>query len=208
MPYTQPIVTEIRRKTDGEFEAPVNISAKQKYVGALLNSHNNNLEEQSILGPDCCTITWTNEENVSYITKKFYNGDLSTVSEVGYYILFITDYTQSTASDFVFEDTGLYLPDYEISSATFVPSGTETDPDILDVTDTEIYDFPTDTNIFQIAPKHKILEEISLCFRTDINDESDEQIESDILISKKLITKNVINNKIVTIEAVENFLED
>jgi hypothetical protein len=41
MPYTQTIVTEIRRKTNGEFETPVSIGAKQKYIGALLNSHNN-----------------------------------------------------------------------------------------------------------------------------------------------------------------------
>jgi hypothetical protein len=65
------VIKEIRRKdAEGNFEEPVKISVDQKFVGSLLNSHNNNLEEQAILGVDCLDIEWQ-DDNVGYITKRF-----------------------------------------------------------------------------------------------------------------------------------------
>jgi len=93
MSYAQSVITEIRGKDFGEFEVPINLGFEQKNISSLLNSHNNNFEEQSILGVDSYSIMWT-ENDTNYTTKKFYNGDLATVSDVGYYILFIENFSK------------------------------------------------------------------------------------------------------------------
>ena len=87
MSYSHSVITEIRRKMSGEFETPVKIGAEQRFVGAMLNSHNNNLEEQSIMGLDKIVSTWENKR-VRYTTTKYYDGNASAASNIGYYILF------------------------------------------------------------------------------------------------------------------------
>jgi hypothetical protein len=215
MPYTQTIVTEIRRKTNGEFESPVSIGAKQKYIGALLNSHNNNLEEQFILGVDCSEITWSDENLIKHCTRKYYSGELSEVSPLGYYIVFETDYTTTKANEFYFdEDNAMYLPDYELSKADFEALTSSEDSNYrLTLDDGSVYSFVAneddDNYTLRVDPPIKIMKTIDLCFRTDTSDESDEQIESDILIAKKIITvKNLENNKKLTETKIVNYLTD
>jgi len=202
MPYTQSIVTEIRRKTSEEFETPVSLGSKQKNVSPLLNSHNNNLEEQSILGVDCYTIIWTDIDNVVHTTKKFYNGDLSTVSNVGYYILFIEDYSESTVTDeFYFRNNGLYLPIVETSKAEF---GSDNN---IYLKSPDIYTLEDD--LLNINPVFKILQKETLCFRKNILDISDEQISSDILISTKITSKKIDDDgKIYFKDNIINYLND
>ena len=203
----QSIVKEIRRKaSSGDFETPVKIGAEQRFVGALLNSHNNNLEEQSILGNDCLTVSWEDANKVKYITKKFYNGDLSSVSSNGYYILFISDYSESeVTAEFYFEEQGLYLPEYDTSKASFQQSG---DSIALVGDEPDIYSFDENTGALKINPPFRLFKKEILCLRTNISNTSDTQdISDDILISEKVTVKRFSDDgKIYTKEAITNHL--
>ena len=121
MSYTQSVIKEIRQKTPTGFSGPIMLGPEQKYVSALLNSHNNNLEEQFILGLDCLTVSWE-DDGVKYTTKKFFDGNTATVSENGYYILFIKDNTNAvTPADFYFDEneSEFCIPQQGESYATF-----------------------------------------------------------------------------------------
>ena len=202
---TQSVIKEIRQRTPSGFDSPVKIGSEQKYISTLLNSHNNNLEEQSILGVDCQTITWE-DNNIKYITKKFFNGNLSSVSSDGYYILFVTDYGSSgTGTDFYFDDDKLCLPNYEIGGASFEQiQGTE--DYILRCNNSNIYSFDENDSVKITPSSGEVMREETLCFRVDILNVSDEKINSDIMISKKTVTKTVVQNKICVQESIENYL--
>jgi len=201
MSTTQTIVTEIRRKTSGVFETPVKIGAEQRFVKALLNSHNNNLEEQSILGLDCLTATWV-DDDITYTTKKFFNGDLSSISSDGYYILFIEDYSNSHDKDeYYFKNQGLFIPDYDTSKASFGPSKS------LLLDDDNIYSFDGVTGQLKINPTFHLIERQILCLRKDTTNTSDIQINTDILISEKDIARRINDDgKILVKQNIINFL--
>ena len=201
MSTTQTIVTEIRRKTSGVFETPVKIGAEQRFVKALLNSHNNNLEEQSILGLDCLTATWV-DNDITYTTKKFFNGDLSSISNDGYYILFEEDYSNSSeTAEYFFKNGGLFLPEYNVGKAYFGPSKS------LLLDDEDIYSFDGITGELKINPSFQLIKREILCFRKDISNTSDIQINSDILISEKDTGKRVNDDgKVLIKQNIINFL--
>lgn len=190
MSYTQSVVTEIRRKTSGAFETPVKLGVEQGFVGSLLNSHNNNLEEQTMLGLDCLTTIWV-DNDVKYMTKKFFNGDLATVSNNGYYILFVADYSNATLDvDYFFKDNGVFFPEFGISGAYFDNMPDDLYRLLVDKADT--YTFSNSQ--FKINPQYKIMRKEVLCLRTDISNMSDTQINSDILISEKIIEQKADDN--------------
>lgn len=201
MSTTQTIVTEIRRKTSGVFETPVKIGAEQRFVKALLNSHNNNLEEQSILGLDCLTATWV-DNDITYTTKKFFNGDLSSISNDGYYILFEEDYSNSSEqAEYFFKNGGLFLPEYNVGKAYFGPSKS------LLLDDEDIYSFDGTTGALKINPSFQLIKREILCLRKDISNTSDIQINSDILISEKDTGKRVNDDgKVLIKQNIINFL--
>jgi len=207
MSYTQSIVTEIRRKTSGGFETPVKLGADQRFVSALLNSHNNNLEEQSILGVDCLETSWS-VNDIDYVTKKFYNGDLTSVSNNGYYILFITDYTNSEATaDYYFENDGIYFPVYETSGASFDEKSDGSFALLCDKR--EIYSFDEDGQSLKVNPSFRVMRKEVLCLRTDLSNTSDEQINSDVLISEKVIARSISDDgKTFTRTIITNHLSD
>lgn len=71
------IIKQIRQKSDSGFSSSINIGAEQRYVGALRQSHNDNLEEQSILGVDCITTeSWNG--NICTTIKEFHDGTQTT----------------------------------------------------------------------------------------------------------------------------------
>lgn len=207
MSYTQSIVTEIRRKTSGGFETPVKLGADQRFVSALLNSHNNNLEEQSILGVDCLETSWS-VNDIDYVTKKFYNGDLTSVSNNGYYILFITDYTNSEATaDYYFENDGIYFPVYETSGASFNENSDGSFALLCDKR--EIYSFDEDGQSLKVNPSFRVMRKEVLCLRTDLSNTSDEQSNSDVLISEKVIARSISDDgKTFTRTIITNHLSD
>lgn len=201
------IIKEVRQKeSTGDFTPPISLGAEQRFISASLNSHNNNLEEQIILGTDCQSVFWEEETEeqglLQYMTKKFYNGDLSTLSNDGYYILFSVNYTEAkTSTNFFFENNGLYLPEYEYSQANFDQSSVLFD-------DSAIYSFDEENGILKINPQYRLLEREVLCLRTEISNTSDNQINSDIVISEKLITQKIDDetNKIYVQESIINHL--
>ena len=202
----QSIVKEIRRKNSGGFDAPVNIGAEQKFVSALLNSHNNNLEEQSLIGNDCSVVIWEDSTiNARRITRKFFDDNLSTVSSNGYYILFTIDYTNSPATDeFFFDGMELKLPEYGTGKASFVLGAGY---DILTGDDPEIYVYDTAGGTLEITPTFKIIREDILCLRTDLTDTSNVQISSDILISKKVTSQRIDSSDTTYItQKITNYL--
>ena len=54
------------------YEAPTYIGAEQRFVSALRNSVNNNLEEQYLLGSDCETSIWQDEDKNYSMWKEYY----------------------------------------------------------------------------------------------------------------------------------------
>ena len=71
------VIKQIKQKTGSEFSSSIHLGAEQRFVGALRQSHNDNLEEQSILGVDCVTTeTWSGDTHT--ITKEFHDGTQST----------------------------------------------------------------------------------------------------------------------------------
>lgn len=205
----QSVATEIRKKNSGVFEAPVKIGAEQKFISTLLNSHNNNLEEQYLLGVDCLVSAWMdNESQIAYVTKKFFNGDVNSLTSDGYYILFIEDYLHQEVGDYYFRDEGLFLPEYDSSKAyfDFVPSDNAYK---LMLDDDNLYSFDIENYLLKIDPifEFQTLQKKTLCLRKEINNVSDTKINSDILISEKTIQRRVNNEgKLVFKQDIVNFL--
>lgn len=194
MSYENSVLTEVRRKTSGGFETPVKLGSEQRFVSALLNTHNNNLEEQSIMGLDNLQISWGDDTTkIQYITTKFYNGDITSVSSNGYYILFVTDYSESEATaDFFFDGIGLCLPEAADSGASFQLESDGSYSLLMD--EPELYSFDEDEQVLKINPSFRVIRKEVLCLRKDLSDVSDEQISSDIVISEKIIAKKTDDN--------------
>lgn len=71
------VIKQLKQKTDSAFSSSIYLGAEQRFVGALRQSHNDNLEEQSILGVDCVTTeTWSGTTHT--IIKEFHDGTQST----------------------------------------------------------------------------------------------------------------------------------
>ena len=185
------VIKEIRRKdAEGNFEEPVKISVDQKFVGSLLNSHNNNLEEQAILGVDCLDIEWQ-DDNVGYITRRFVDAQhTEEISDDGYYILFIEDYSNTSQfADFYFEGTTLHIPIYDTSGARYSTEGNALiaeKPDIFFFESLE-----ADPTALIIRPARVLKREL-LCFRPDKTRTEETYIDDlDIKISEKLTIQKV-----------------
>lgn len=280
MSYSHSVITEIRRKMSGEFETPVKIGAEQRFVGAMLNSHNNNLEEQNIMGLDRIVSTWENKR-VRYTTTKYYDGNASVASSIGYYILFEQEATtqdhavaefkfenqnyilpeydkssarfilnsnsseenpqydlsledvdlynyqngvletnpdfDSVASEFYFSGKGLYIPEYAKSGAKFDLESTDEygnnlytltldDPELY-TESSRVYKYHADDKSLEINPGFQIIKRDTLCFRTDAFNNSDTRIQSDILISEKIVMQRTEDNgKTITKYQIVNHL--
>ena len=177
--YDKSVVTEIRRKTSNGFTEAMPIGTRQNYVGALLNSSNHNLEEQSILGVDYSAVIWSDTEDVYHMTKKFYNETSQSISSNGYYILFVTDYSASIKEkETELDEDILYVRPTTDSSFALVS----------DNVDLNIYD---DEGHIKVDSDFVTIRQEVLCFRTDVTDTSDTQSNTDIVISTKLIDKKI-----------------
>jgi hypothetical protein len=203
--YDNSVVTSVRRKTSGGFETPVYLGSEQRFVKALLNSHNNNLEEQFLLGIDCLKVEWE-DNSIKYITKHFYDGQNS---GTGYYILFSADYTDSlVGADFYFDNDILYMPTESEGMYRVVEYPASTDPLSFVGDDAEMYQYDSSGEILLINPSFRTIRRDVLCFRTDITSTSDTQIASDILISEKLTSLKYSADgvKKTTREVITNYL--
>ena len=180
--YEQSIVTEIKRKNVDGFGPSIPFGTDQRFIGALLNSGNNNLEEQSLMGVDCTAVIWTDSNDIHYMTKKFYNESAVTISTNGYYILFVTDYSSSIKDkEFKVEDQALYVRPDTVSSFVLAK----------DNLDLNVYN--TQGQIKVDSDFVTVRQEI-LCLRTDLSDISDTQSNTDIVISTKVIDKKITSD--------------
>lgn len=207
MSYEQSVITELRRKISGEFETPVKLGAEQKYVKPMLNSHNNNLEEQNILGADSVTTSWTDLEGAAHVVVKYYDGDPTHITG-GYYIHFITDFSDSKiASDCYFEGNSLYIPEYKDMGARFEQDAETGEWNIVfDDPDTVSYD--ENNQLICIKPAFRLTRREVLCFRTNLSkNDSVIQEDDDIVISEKITTqRSDEEGRLVTKSAIINYL--
>ena len=108
------VIKQIQKKNDdNSFSSPINLGADQRFVGALRQSNNDNLEEQSILGLDCVTTeSWNDDRTEHTIRKEFHDGTKSN----NYYIL--TTVIKNEVNDSYVDGTRLVLADSYVNPAT------------------------------------------------------------------------------------------
>lgn len=69
--YTGEVIKYLRRKGSSGFEPISYLGSEQRFVGALRNSNDNNLEEQFALGTDTYTEMYEDEDGNHIIKKSF-----------------------------------------------------------------------------------------------------------------------------------------
>ena len=196
------VVTSVKAKTASGYDTEVLFSVQQRYVDALLNSHNNNLEEQLLLGLDCITKEWDDEANNVHITvKRYWDGSNA---PTGYYMLFSKNYGEGKAENIAMyamipvsgtdEDMSQGVTEGIVfleSSHAVWATDEETGDDLnrLDLNAQLVTSAGGDYKWnsyggFSIDPGLIIIEEDDLYFRRD-NSTSDEPIASDTRIARK-----------------------
>ena len=96
------VIKSVQQKDSlGSYDSPVFLGAEQRFVGALRQSNNNNLEEQSILGLDCITTEYVDENYTRIIKKEYRNAEVTT----DYYILDIEIYDDVENSSAYYEES-------------------------------------------------------------------------------------------------------
>lgn len=102
------VITSIQQKdSTNSYSSPIMIGAEQRFVKALRQSHNNNLEEQSILGVDCITVEEWDANNTHIITKEYHDGSKT----ADYYILKVEIYNDN--AEIYIQDDALILSAYD-----------------------------------------------------------------------------------------------
>lgn len=179
------VVKELKQKrgSNNDYSAPVKFSTEQRFIPAMLNSNNNNLEEQNILGTDCVTIDWE-EDNEKKTVKKYYDGSGSLY---GYYILSKTTYMIPVS------ETGIYFD--EDSFVTTSRAACEFSEDSLKLNDKDTFYFDDTDESLNIDLKYSVTNQDELYFRDDPLNESDEIQAGDKFISRKICFKRVKDNK-------------
>lgn len=67
------IITYIKKKTNWRFSnSRIYLAYKLRNIDAMRNSANNNFEEQVLIGTDCATTSWTEEDGSKHILKEYY----------------------------------------------------------------------------------------------------------------------------------------
>jgi hypothetical protein len=237
------VITSIKTKADNDvsYSEPTYLGAEQRFVGPLLNSNNNNLEEQLIIGADSITTEWDGVnpdtgKSTHYVVKRFYSG---LPPKDGYFILF-SDYpiniefsqrlsnaliADKENQELIFNPYAKYLADEDENSDVAFNSNTLYFTAISGSTvsnhslmmdnynsSRSDYVYNAQTHSIEAIPKETPITTITvtrndmLCFRTEVNSESDNKIDSDILISKKTTIVKKIDDKTQTTERIENFL--
>ena len=164
-------IKQIRQKDGSTFSSPINLGADQRYVGALRKSHNDNLEEQSILGVDCIT-TEMKDGTTTVIRKEFHDGTQST----DYYIL--TTYIYNDVADSYVDGKNLILP--KLSSSLVVDTN-------LSIT----------TNEMSLSSSFKITRKDILSYKDDKGEiiEISTKITQQKKVDGVVTTKEVIDRK-------------
>lgn len=180
------VIKELKQKegSNNTYGNAIKLGAEQRFVSAMLNSNNNNLEEQNILGTDCVVTEW--EDNIGeYEVRKYYDG---TGSDVGYYIVFSKKYKSPIdESGIGFEEDSLKISDN--TNVAFE------DEDSIKFFDGDIFSFDDTDHSLKINIDYSISKEEQLYFRTNTENKSDEKDITDSFISKKIVSTQMKDNK-------------
>lgn len=84
------VIKSLQTKDNSGFSSPSYLGTEQYFVSPLRGSSINNLEEQFVIGVDCITSSWIDEQGVKRTNKEFYNADVK--NPKNYYVLEIYEY--------------------------------------------------------------------------------------------------------------------
>ena len=226
------VINCIKTKTENGYEQDTYFGTEQRFIKALLNSNNKNLEEQMILGTDCITIEWTGTDPDTglatyYITKKFYSGNPPIN---GYFILFsnypaheilsqkLADFATVNNKTLIFDpyQQQIYVQNlkdihydsnernlkFDVSAGARVEGGTLR----LSNEDSVGADYTYGENGLTVIPDKVTSRIDTLCFRVNPEILSDTMDDSDIIISIKTTTERYdSDNRKRTLEEIQNY---
>ena len=112
--YETDVVRYFRRKGSTGFDEPVTyLGAEQRFVNALRNSNDNNLEEQYLLGTDTYTEVYEDIDGNIIIEKSFHaNSNDPAFVYTDYYKVITTVYKDNIEDrDFYFDSNKVIMPD-------------------------------------------------------------------------------------------------
>ena len=186
--YTIDIVKYFRRKSANGLEPVTYLGAEQRFVGALPNSNNNNLEEQFLLGTDTYTEMYLDAEGNQVIEKSFKKDG----EDINYYKLVTVIYAPENLhnDDFYFDGNTAHILD---AGNTITYSSTE-----LDFGDNSFIVFTNDE--LGILPNTLTTTKVDTLYFIDNNGDS-------ILVAIKTTGKKALSNgKQIIRETVEDKL--
>lgn len=189
--YTSEVIKYFRKKNSSGFDPVSWIGAEQRFVGALRNSHINNLEEQFVLGTDTYTVMYDDDEGNHIIEKSFCITDEDPEHETdiedrtNYYKVVTTIYNNpDTNTDYVFDDDSIIFSN-RLNDVAYGDGDIFPDIDSLYMLDENTFEWYND--ILRIHPEQFF------------NSRKDElyfikKNEPDLLILTKITTKKVDRN--------------
>lgn len=196
------VVKYFRRKTATGFDEPISyLGAEQRFVGALRNSNNNNLEEQFLIGSDCYTETYVDPNSGDTVIKKSYYKSGTSYPTNYYYVLSRIYAEGQTNTDYYFENDEIRFP-YDIDAVVY-GDGSPSYPD-----EKTLYMLENDIFVFDDSESNLIIYPKSL---TVIRKDELHFIQSDrndILVSTKITGKKYASDGIteIIVESITNEL--
>lgn len=200
--YASDVVRYFRKKISNGFEGVTYLGAEQRYVNALRNSGDNNLEEQYLLGTDTYTEVYEDENENIIVEKSFHiNSDEANPVYTDYYKIKTTVYKDSIEDkEFYFNNDQLIMPD-DINKVIF-GNGSVDYPDLNALYGVNSSIFSFRNNTFNIYPtEFATVRKDELFFVTNNGNTVTPVLTK--TISKKYIQEG---NKVVFKEDIENHL--
>lgn len=182
------VIKYFRKKNSSGFDPISYLGAEQRFVGALRNSNNNNLEEQFIFGTDTYTVMYDDADGNHIIEKSFCITDEDASHEVdiedrtNYYKVITTIYNIPEGDqDYIFDGESVVFQSSN-EDAVFGDGSIYPDLDSLYLLDDETFQWYDDA--LRIAP---------VSFYNSRKDELYfiKKGEPDLLVLTKLTTKKV-----------------
>lgn len=182
------VIKMFRTKNVNGFSSPSYIGAEQYFVSPIRGSSSNNLEEQLLIGIDCETTSWIEDDGTKRITKEFRTGD----TEFNYYKLEIYQYANSSILDeyigYVNDILSFKVNQADVDNSALA-EGT------LKITNSDIYSFGEEDNIRVNPVLTAELQELYFVSETDTT-----------LVTTKRILKIFNNNQEIVKEIIVNQL--
>ena len=199
--YKGEVIKYLRRKEDGSLNSPISwLGAEQCFVGALRGSNLNNLEEQSLLGPDTYTLFYKDANDNEIIEKHYCATNTSSVADKkNYYKVISTIYKIPIpqGDSFLFNNDKLILGNSV--GAQFGESGTDySDVNGIYFSNNSIVEF--DGTKLKSYPNTRFIERMDELFfvRSDFSDLA--------VATKYTSTEYTMDGKKIVLEHIINML--